>query len=324
MNRDPEPLFSIVLPTRNRRRLLPRAVTSALGQGHDELELLVVDDASTDETADWLASLEDRRVTWLRREVPGGAAAARNEALRRARGRIIVFLDDDDELLPGMLSAVARTFDAASPEMGFLWCGVEMVRDRKEGFELVKRLVRPAPESPLHYPASLLHLETGTGFGLAVRSEVVQRVGPFDEDLRAAVDFDWLIRLGSASAYTVIPEVLVRIHLHGAVQVTDPTPEKAASFERILEKHRSFFDRHPEVAERVLRKTASLHYGLGQRRQGRVHALRILRLAPRRPASWKTLLCLELFGTEALGLRRRLTGRSGSTPASSPAEGAPG
>ncbi|HEX6200044.1 MAG TPA: glycosyltransferase, partial [Thermoanaerobaculia bacterium] len=315
--------FSVVLPTRDRCHLLPRAAASVLAQtpggGRDDLELLVVDDASADGTGDWLRALGDPRVVHLRRETPGGAAAARNEALRRARGRFVVFLDDDDELLPGMLGAVARTFDAAPPEVGFLWCGVEMVRDREGGAEPVKRLVRPAPEAPLRYPESLLHLETGTGFGLAVRREVAERVGPFDEALRAGVDFDWLIRLGACAAFTVIPEVLVRIHLHGAGQVTDPTPEKAASFDRILAKHRAFFERHPEVTRRVLKKTAALHYGLGERRRGRAHALRMVRLAPGRLAGWKTLACLELFGTEALDLRRRLTGRP-AAPAPAPAE----
>src|SRR2546427_7128355 len=87
---------TVVIPTRNRSRLLPVAVASALGQEDVEVEVVVVDDASTDETPDLIADLADERVRVLRLSTRHGVARARNIGIAEARGGWLAFLDDDD------------------------------------------------------------------------------------------------------------------------------------------------------------------------------------------------------------------------------------
>lgn len=94
----PAPLVSIVIPTYNRAALLPEAIESALGQQYPSLEILVVDDGSTDQTERLLASYGDRIVAI--RLAKGGLAAARNAGLRAAHGKYVAWLDSDDIFLP--------------------------------------------------------------------------------------------------------------------------------------------------------------------------------------------------------------------------------
>lgn len=88
--------FSIVVPTHNRLALLQRAIQSVERQTYTDFELIVIDDGSSDGTANWLATLTDPRIRSIRHDSPRGASAARNAGLRAAR-ELIAFLDDDDE-----------------------------------------------------------------------------------------------------------------------------------------------------------------------------------------------------------------------------------
>lgn len=92
------PLVTVYMPTKNRLALVRRAVDSVLAQTYRRLQLIVVDDASTDGTPDYLAALAgaDPRVAWIRNATSGGAPAARNSAIRAARGELVTGLDDDD------------------------------------------------------------------------------------------------------------------------------------------------------------------------------------------------------------------------------------
>src|SRR5690606_34518452 len=92
-------LISVIVPTHNRAHTLPRALNSVLQQSHTQLEVVVVDDGSTDRTADLKeVYLRDPRVKWL--EVPrGGVSAARNLGVQLSTGECLAFLDSDDEWL---------------------------------------------------------------------------------------------------------------------------------------------------------------------------------------------------------------------------------
>jgi teichuronic acid biosynthesis glycosyltransferase TuaG len=108
-------LVSVVVPTRNRLDRLRRATASVLSQTEVDIELIVVDDASSDGTSLYLADLQskDDRVRLLRNPTPTGGAAARNRGIESSRGQWIAFLDDDDEWLPwkiaAQLAVIAKT-----------------------------------------------------------------------------------------------------------------------------------------------------------------------------------------------------------------------
>src|SRR5438876_989903 len=106
-----EPLLSVVIPTRNRLGFLREAVESVRRQTYANWELIVVDDASEDKTWDWLCSLEDSRIRTLRVKRRSERTSARNRGLAEARGDFVLFLDDDDRLLPRALKHLAAALE---------------------------------------------------------------------------------------------------------------------------------------------------------------------------------------------------------------------
>jgi len=121
-----ETLVSVIMPTRNRREYLERAVRSVLNQRHQRLELVVIDDGSTDSTPEFVETIEDPRVKVL--HTTGlGEAAARNLGLASATGEVITYLDDDNLMHPGWLHAVAWAFDRL-PDRHLLY-GARLIED---------------------------------------------------------------------------------------------------------------------------------------------------------------------------------------------------
>src|SRR5690606_27836296 len=100
--RHPGMLVTIYIPTYNRCHLLQRAVDSVLSQTHTDLEIIIVDDGSTDGTHDWLAQLaqQEPRVRYILKPENSGACVSRNIAIEQARGEFVTGLDDDDHFAP--------------------------------------------------------------------------------------------------------------------------------------------------------------------------------------------------------------------------------
>lgn len=114
-------MLSVVVPSYNREAFLPRCLSSLLTQDHPQFEVIVVDDASTDGSAACLQAIDDPRLKVLRHAGNRGVGAARNTGVSAARGRWIVFVDSDDELLPGALHCIQERADLAPPELHALW-----------------------------------------------------------------------------------------------------------------------------------------------------------------------------------------------------------
>lgn len=295
---DTAPTFSVIIPTHNRAELMPRAVESVLAQTYDDFELLVVDDASTDDTEDVMASFEDERVVYVRREENAGHAAARNTGIQRARGEYVAFLDDDDEYLPRFLEEMHRAFECGGEDAGFGWCGTRRVRDTPDGQEHLRdELWRPSYASQQEAYLSFLRARSiGTNCGLTVRRSCFEEVGLFDDSLRVTVDTEFLVRIVRQFGFVVAPAVLVKYHVHEGVRQSRRLAEKARTYERIAEKHRDTLSAHDDVAAAVYYKTGWLHYHSGHREQGR----RFMRKAlARKPFKLKALVGLLMF--ELLG-----------------------
>lgn len=118
-NQDPDaPFFTIVTPTFNRAAMMPRVLGSVLRQDYDRWEAIVVDDCSTEDVAGAVAALGDRRIRTVRHAQNRGPCAARNTAVDASRGRWMVMLDSDFELLPGALRALEKSCLAAPADVG--------------------------------------------------------------------------------------------------------------------------------------------------------------------------------------------------------------
>lgn len=119
-NRNESPYFSIVIPMYNREKFIGRALDSCLNQDFLNYEIVVVDDGSTDGSAAVVEGYYDPRLTFLRHPVNRGVGPARNKGGDSARGEWLIFLDSDDELLPGALSVIAQRCKEVGEEIASL------------------------------------------------------------------------------------------------------------------------------------------------------------------------------------------------------------
>jgi glycosyltransferase involved in cell wall biosynthesis len=197
------------MPTRNRWAMLEQALRSVLGQEGVELEVIVVDEASSDATPDRLEQLGDERVSLIRHEEPKGPAMARNAAIERARGEWIAFLDDDDLWAPGKLRAQLVRAEAGAH--GFSYTGRIEVDDR----------LNPLRNRPAAKPDDLLRelLATnpiGGPSNVVIRRDLLDRIGGFDERLPPLEDWDLWIRAAIEATADVCDELLIAYRFHEA------------------------------------------------------------------------------------------------------------
>lgn len=204
----PPPTVSIVIPTRDRASSLSRAIASVRAQTVTEWELLVVDDGSTDDTPERVASLaeEDHRLRLVRRKASGGAAAARNEGAAHARAALLAFLDDDAEWLPPKLERQLAALDS-EPASGLVYCPTELV-----GPGGARRMVgSPAAAGPNPSRALLCGNDIDTS-AVVVRRALFEAVGGFDERLPRLQDWDLWLRLGERTGFVFVDAPLARSH----------------------------------------------------------------------------------------------------------------
>jgi glycosyltransferase involved in cell wall biosynthesis/peptidoglycan/xylan/chitin deacetylase (PgdA/CDA1 family) len=240
------PRISVVVPCFNDGRFLVEAVDSARGQTVQDVEIIVVDDGSTDApTQAVLADLDGKKGCVLRAPHVG-PGAARNRGLREARGAFVCFLDADDVILPGWLEAGLHAF-AQDPDLGYVscWCeafGNEQWRAEPVACDLAQLL-----------QSNTLHCST------LVRRDVLQAVGGFDENLGAQFeDWDLWLRIASRWRGTIVPEILFRYRRRpdSATRYLPAATFGQDAYSRILAKHAALYRRW--LPDLLLRQEAEL------------------------------------------------------------------
>jgi len=225
------PKVSVVIPVYNRRRMVVEAVVSALEQDWPATEVVVLDDASTDDPAGALAPWRDR-IVFHRLERNGGVSVARNAALALATGEIVQFLDSDNLLLPGALSRKVAAF-AHVPDA--LLCYSNIERAQASGV--------PDPWVPLGSPTcptqdprvGLIITYACLTSTLMVARHLMQRVGNFDERLRRHEDRLLLQRFGLRNAKTVVVDAPLTLWRYGEGSLfRAPDDEAAGTYAGLL------------------------------------------------------------------------------------------
>jgi glycosyltransferase involved in cell wall biosynthesis len=202
------PRVSVVVPVHDGEEHVADALASVLAQTVDDLELIVVDDGSTDGTAEVVAGFTDSRVVVVRQE-NRGLPAARNAGIGVARGEAIAFLDHDDVWLPGKLAAQLELLDRCEACCAQFEEVDEELRTVLRWDELADRY--PFERVDARVLVERGNLVAGSGSAVLARTAAVREAGGFDERLVAAEDLDLWYRLARRQPIERVQVVLVRI-----------------------------------------------------------------------------------------------------------------
>lgn len=294
---------SVILPVHNRLSSIETACRSVLDQSYRDLELIVVDDASTEEIEPVVRAIDDPRLVYLQHERNLGAGAARNTGLAAAKGRLIAFQDSDDIWLPQKLASQVALLDSLPENVGAV---------------MGSRILYGADVSRLSGPGRVV-VEPSSGAALALADDQLLRIlhlnrlsvqntlfrrdclpdGPwFDALALASEDWDLAIRLLQHTKILEDPDPVVLSYV-SPDSISRDNRKKITGLVRILKNNRSIYQKHPEAH-------GCVRYALGRRltktgkpKLGRPFVWQGLKMAPRR-------LTRDIAGLMVARIRRKL------------------
>ncbi|MCG2721188.1 MAG: glycosyltransferase, partial [Thermodesulfovibrionales bacterium] len=251
--------ISVVIPTYNREKFLPRAIDSVLRQSHPVSEILVIDDGSTDNTLQLIKMAQQHfpLIKYIRLDKNSGAQNARHVGIHRATGEWLGFLDSDDEWLP---DRVNLALEAAEREnISVTHC--EYIRQHLDGRQFLQHV------PPLRGDVYLDFLKsTNSSFpGLLLKKECLFAIGGLDTSLIAWQEWDVLLRLSKAYKFAYIPQPLFIWHWHDEPTISKDEYRSNKGYQQIFEKHEKEIleEAGLDVVMNHLKKIFAIYQNLG-------------------------------------------------------------
>ena len=293
------PLVSTVLPTYNRVEYVEGAIDTALSQTHEEMEIVVVNDGSTDATEERLAAYgNDDRVCVLHNEDNRGISRSMNRAVEHAEGEFVCVLNDDDRWHPEKVEKQLSRFGELGDEYGVVYTGGVV----KQGDQVV-RVYRPERSGDI-YP------EVIARFGLHPHSSHMLRaecfaLGGFDPDFPRGVDWDHCIRLAREYEFAYVNERLVERIFH-TDNISQQLTHGIEVNRMVWEKYRDEIEKYPDIERRLRAKQCRARGRValerGQRRRAFGYARRSMRYEPTSESAF--IIAFAMLGGRALAAAR--------------------
>ena len=271
------PLVTVIIPTYNRAPLLPRAIRSILAQTHRPIELLVVDDASVDDTEAVVRGFGEPWITYIRHSRNQGQCAAINTGIRAAKGEFVCFLDSDDEWRPEMIGKPLEVFARHDERMGVVYTHA--------GAHCPDGSLAPSHVSRLEgriYREALAQGHVAHSIAMLVRRTCFDRIGLFDTQFSCVQDDDIGFRLSKEYEYGLVPEMLAVIHVTATDRLTARPRKYAVDWQNLLNKHGAEMLREcgPVVFAKHNFRGGLLFLEAGDRRSALSFFSRAFRLSP--------------------------------------------
>ncbi|MGH2317096.1 glycosyltransferase family 2 protein [Planococcus sp. SE5232] len=233
---------SVIIPTYNRSELLKKAVESLKNQSHQNFEIIIIDDFSTDDTATVVKEMEDDRIIYLKHDINKGGSEARNTGIKRATGNFIGFLDSDDQWLPQKLEKQLGRFEE-QPDVGVVYTGVQVVNENNQPTRKIVPEYR-GDILPKLFESNCID----TTSSVLVRKEVLDQVQGFDAGLPSCQDWDLYIRLAQVTKFDFVKDNMVLFYHHSGERIT--TNKKS-----VLNGHLSIFEKYKALAVKQQKST---------------------------------------------------------------------
>ena len=224
------PTVSVIIPTYNRAHLISRAIRSVFEQTYPDFEIIVVDDASKDNTEVVVKSFNDARIIYLRYETNRGAQTARNTGIHGARGDWIAFLDSDDEWLPQRLEVGFSLAHKTDVSVVHSECYKKSSNDNELKIFGIPHKSGDIYVDLLKYPGPMFQ-------GLLVKRECLERIGYLDEDIISYQEWDTAIRLARYYKFGFVEKPLFIYHCHEDETISKDMKRGADGWAQIVEKN---------------------------------------------------------------------------------------
>jgi glycosyltransferase involved in cell wall biosynthesis len=268
------PKASVIIPTHNRAEFLRSAISSVLKQTYQDFEIIVVDDASDDNTHEVVTSFDGRDIKYLRHEVNKGDAGSRNTGIVNSTGRYVAFLDDDDEWLPEKLQAQVELLETSPEKVGGVYTGlfkVNKATGKILGINIPEKRGELFQEMFIDSP-----IVTSC---VVLRRQCFEKVGLFDERIPYNNDYDMWIRIAEQFHFEYINEPLVVYHIHERKLTTNPTLV-LRGHELVFQKYKTFIVSNRKSYSRLCYSLGILYCLVGHREKSRKAFFRSIELFP--------------------------------------------
>jgi glycosyltransferase involved in cell wall biosynthesis len=257
------PLVSVVIPAYNRAHTLRRAVDSVLNQTYTNIEVLIVDDGSKDNTCEVLRLYGDKIRWWSQKNA--GPSSARNSGIKEAKGDYVAFLDSDDAWSPKKLERQMGLLLRCSADVVCCLCDTLFTGQKYSGktaFEIAK--IFPVQEEAVWINVTEVLITRFVLFNQAVvvRRDVLKSHGAFDEELFLMEDYDLALRLSKIGPWAIIREPLVFWHLDPQTSLSHSADriESESLASKILEKFAQDSKLDRRLAALVDRRRRALYH----------------------------------------------------------------
>jgi len=208
------PKISVIIPAYNSSDFIERTINSVLRQTFSDWELLVINDCSTDNTAEKIKSFcqKDPRIKYLETEKnSGGSATPKNIGIKNAQGEYVAFLDHDDEWLPEKLEKQLAVFENSNiPNLGIVFCGAKLIDENKKNFAVVNYKNKKSV-----FPDMLIRNPIFSNSSVLLKKEIINIIGERDAKIKYSEDYDMWLRIAKEGyAFFCVEEPLFKYYFH--------------------------------------------------------------------------------------------------------------
>lgn len=300
---------SIVVPAYNHAEFLKQAIESVLAQSYSEIELIVLDDGSSDNTRDILAAYSGRFFWETHQNM--GQAKTLNKGWAMSKGAYLSYLAADDFLHPDAVKTSVETLEA-NPGVVLTYCDFNMVNAQS-------RILRRKRTPDFSYSDLSVRLICQPGPGIFFRRGAFERAGFWDESLRRIPDFEYWLRLGLEGKFKRIPEFLASYRMHDQSQSFGPIElSRAEEMVNVISAHFKCARLPPEIVHARSQAMSNAHIVSGRMNLssgrfvvGLTHNFKAFCLYPfnfLRPRTWRILASglFERFGYNFVGLFKNM------------------
>jgi glycosyltransferase involved in cell wall biosynthesis len=272
-----EKKVSVIIPTYNRAEFLRSAIESALNQTFKDIEIIVADDKSTDNTPTVVKSFNDKRIKYLTNKSNMGPSATRNSAILASKGEYIAFLDDDDEWIPKKLQKQVELLDKSPPNI----CGVysdRLIIDRLSN-EIISKGLQSGKVRGNLLSQLAMHNQINTCTVL-LRKRCLDEVGLFDETISYMEDRDLWIRLSLNWDFEYINEPLTRTYIHKQGHLSERLKDQIEGREKLLTKYSNLFNQDKKTWSKLILLQGAQYCQLKDMKKGRKNIVKGIKIYP--------------------------------------------